>query len=311
MTRLETVEYIASEPGMSSVTISSELTIVIPCYNESAAIGRVLKDLSASFPDAEIIVVDDGSEDASADIVRRHGGARLIQHARNRGYGAAIRSACQVADRPYVIWYDADGQHSPEMIEAVAMELANADCVIGARSSGSHVAWTRWPGKLALRSIARILTGQRIADLNSGLRAFRTSVLKRYLHLLPSGFSASTTTTILMLERGYRVRWVPVTTQTREGRSSVRQIRDGSRTIMLILHLVNLFHPLRFYLPVSLGMLFVGAAYGIIRAVIGGRGLPMLAAIMIVLAIQAFFFGLLADQISAIRKERYEKSSNE
>lgn len=282
------------------------LTIAIPCFNESQAIDRVLRELETSFPQAEILVVDDGSTDDTQEIVRRHTKVRLLVHDRNRGYGAAIKTACLHATRKFLVWYDGDGQHKPEMVRALMEHLEDHDCVIGARSSQSRAPWSRRLAAGCLRWVARLLVRAQIPDLNSGLRACRVSVLRRYLHLLPNGFSASSTTTILMLERGYRVRWTPITTLARQGTSSVRVVRDGLRTLMLILHLVILFNPLRFFLPLSFGLSALGLIYGTVRAVISRLGFPTLAVVIILVGVQAFFFGLLADQISAIRKERFE-----
>lgn len=297
------------EEGCLSV---DDLTVVIPCFNEAGGIGNVIDGLLEAVPGAEVIVVNDGSTDDSGDILRQYGSRiRVLEHSRNRGYGASIKTACAQATRPFVVWFDADGQHTPAMLKDVLQELRSVDCAIGARTSQSHSNWLRRPGKWVLYAVARLLTGAKIRDLNSGLRGFRTSVLKRYLHLLPNGFSASTTTTLLMFERGYRVAWVPITTRARVGKSTVKQARDGSRVIMLILHLVNMFRPLRFYMPVSLGFFLTGLGYGVTRALIRGQGIPTLAAVLMFLGVQSFFFGLLADQLSAMRKERYERPLDE
>ena len=286
-----------------------DVSIVIPCYNEAAAVGTVLRELTAALPEAEVIAVDDGSTDATREALEAVPGIRVLVHDRNRGYGAAIKTSCKAATRGHVVWYDADGQHTPDMVREVLRALGGAECVIGARTQGSHASWTRRPGKWLLLRTARLLSGAPIVDLNSGLRGFRRSVLARYLHLLPDGFSASTTTTILMFERGYRVRWVPITTPARVGKSTVSIVRDGARVMMLILRLVNLFQPLRFYLPVSLSLVFLGLFYGVTRAVVSGRGIPVAAMLTMVFGAQAFFFGLVADQVSALRKERFETTS--
>lgn len=301
-----------TENSLESGSGTDDVTIVIPCFNEAGGIAKVLDGLLEAFPKAEIIVVNDGSTDETGNILREYASRIvLLQHSCNRGYGAGIKTACARASRSHIAWFDADGQHTPEMLTSTLRGLDQCDCAIGARTSQSHASWLRRPGKLVLYAVARLLTGVKIPDLNSGLRAFRTCVLKRYLHLLPNGFSASTTTTLLMLERGYRIAWVPITTHARVGKSSVRQARDGSRVLMLILHLVNMFRPMRFYMPVSLGLLLLGTAYGLIRALLSGQGIPTLAAVLVFLGIQSFFFGLLADQLSAMRKERYERPLDE
>ena len=290
---------------------AKDLSIAIPCFNEEGTIGKVLDELERAFPEAELLVVDDGCDDRTRAVVLEHPRARLFEHHDNRGYGAAIRTACRNASREYIVWFDADGQHCPEMIRTLAQDLPYCDCVIGARTAQPNAPWLRRLGTFCLCWFARLLTQSRIPDLNSGLRAFRVALLKRYLHLLPDGYSASTTTTILMLELGYRIHWTVVPRLARSGTSRVRIVRDGLRTLKLILHLVILFSPLKFFLPLSLGLMAVGMAYGGLRAWIGDHGVPTSATVAVLMGMQAFLFGLLADQISAMRKEHYQEMRDE
>jgi glycosyltransferase involved in cell wall biosynthesis len=298
-------------PAGSGRVAGRDLSIAIPCFNEEPTIDRVLCELEQAFPDAEILVVDDGSTDNTQQIVLRHAGVRLLSHDRNRGYGAAIKTACLHASREYIVWYDADGQHHPDMIRALLEPLPAYDCVIGARTFQAAVPSARALGVFCLRWTARLLTQSSVPDLNSGLRVFRLALLRRYLRLLPDGFSASTTTTILMLERGYRVCWTKIATAPRRGKSNVRVFRDGIKTMLLILHLVVLFNPLKFFLPLSVGLSAAGLIYGVVRALGSGRGFPTLAGVVVLVGVQTFLFGLLADQISALRKQRYEDPADD
>lgn len=287
------------------------ISIIVPCFNEEAAIGKTIDRLVAEFPEAEIIVVDDGSSDQSKDVVVDRSDIIFIRHERNLGQGSSLRTGMKKASRDFVLWYDSDGQHDPEMVQRVLEKLPLYDCVIGARTTASTTELSRRPGKLMLGLVARAITDEPIEDLNSGLRAFRTSVIKKYLHLLPPRFSASTMSTILMLERGYSVGWVPIQTHARVGKSSVSQVRDGMQAILVMLHLVTLFRPLRFILPTSLLLFVSGSVYGLYRAiVVTGLGFPVGALLLVISGIQLFFFGLLADQLSAIRKERFERNDD-
>ena len=230
-----------------------KLTICVPVYNEAKALTGVLQDLRALFSEAQIIVVDDGSTDGTQELLKSVAGIRVIQHERNRGYGAAIKSALRQTSGDYFAWFDGDGQHRVEDLEKVVTTLVenDFDACIGMRGKDSDFVWNRIAGKWLLSFVAEWIAGQGIPDLNSGLRCFRSSVLKRYVHLLPDGFSASTTSTMLMIKRQYRLKWVPITTRKRAGQSSVRVIRDGFQGLALLIRIFVLFESFRFFFVLS------------------------------------------------------------
>lgn len=291
------------------MSAAPQISILIPAYNEAGAIGNVLADLTAH-PDlqaAEIIVVDDGSQDGTAAEVARYPSVTLLRHPANRGYGSAIRTAARASQGEYLIWYDSDGQHRVEDLLALIHELTRqpVDYVIGVRQRGSHVEKERVLGKWLLRQTVNFAAGQAVPDFNSGLRGFRREVLLAYLHLLPRGFGASTLTTLLMHEGAHPGAIVPIRTLPREGKSTVRQLRDGLRTLGIIFHIVLLFKPLRFFGGIGFALILSGLVYGLIKASLRGLGFPVLASLLILLGVQAFFFGFLADQISALRRERF------
>lgn len=293
----------AERSGMEKTM--KKVSVIIPAYNESRGIGQTLQELTENvdLEETEIIVVNDGSTDNTADIVSGFPQVRLISHKKNKGYGTAIRTGVRNAQGEIVVWYDSDGQHRPEDLHRVVKEMVdhNLDYCIGVRSEGSHVEKTRVLGKMILRLILWIFTRQKIMDFNSGLRAFKRSILIRYLGLLPRRFGASTVTTILMQEEDYTGGEVPIVTRKRVGKSSVRQFRDGFRTIGLILNVILLFHPLRLYGSLG-GILAVsGLFYGILRALMWHKGIPVLAAVMILCGAQLFCFGLLSHQINSVR----------
>lgn len=284
------------------------LTLCVPAYNEADAVGQTLAALRAQLPEAEIICVDDGSTDATGSRAAAVEGVRVIRHRRNIGYGAAVKTAMREATRDAVAWVDADGQHRPADLGRVAAPVlaGRADCVIGSRARGSAVQAGRLPGKWVLNLIAQIAAREKIPDLNSGLRCFRREVILRYLHLLPDGFSASTTSTLLMLKRGYDVRYVDIVTAQRVGTSTVRMFRDGWRTVQLIVRILILFEAFGFFAVLALLQVVPGVIYGTAMALATGRGFPVLAATVIVSGVLTFFMGLLCDQIVALRKERIE-----
>lgn len=283
-----------------------DVSVVIPAFNEEAAIGRTLDELRAVLQNTghrhEIIVVDDGSTDRTgAEAAAR--GVRVVTHRRNRGYGASLKSGVLAATGEIVVFYDADNQFDPADIERVVAELAQHDAALGARTSQSHAPFSRRGGKKLLGWLANYLARTRIPDLNCGLRAVRRDILLDYLHLLPNGFSASTTTTLVLLKEGHDVCFVPVTVKKRIGTSTVKPIKDGMDTALLIVRLTTLLDPFRVFGPVS-GVFFVfGVALGAhyIRL---GRGLSTAALFLLVSSIVIFFFGLLADQVASMRRER-------
>lgn len=293
------------------MSVHKRLSVIIPAYNEGEGIAATLEELIAfvDLEETEIIVVDDGSSDDTAEKAAAFPEVRLIRHGRNRGYGAAIKTGARLAEGEVIAWYDADGQHRPEDLVRVVEELwqRDLDYCIGVRGKDSYEDPGRALGKAILRVFLRVFARQNPTDFNSGLRAFRRGVLLKYLSLLPQGFGASTVTTLLMQEEGYLGGEVPIIVRKRVGKSSVKQVRDGLRTILLILNVILLFHPMRVFGSCGTALVLVGAVYGTISAVRWGNGLPVLAAVLILFGAQLFCFGLLSLQISRMRRARFEE----
>jgi glycosyltransferase involved in cell wall biosynthesis len=287
-----------------------EISIIIPAYNEGEGIIRVLQSIQnqPSLAGAEIVVVDDGSTDNTGEVVANFPGVHLVSHRMNKGYGAAISTGVKASTGRYVIWFDADWQYRVEDLVHLAQVIVKKDLdwCVGARGSDSYQERERVFGKFLLGLAVRIVTMRKVPDYNSGLRGYKSEVIKRYLHLLPKGFGASTTMTLIMLERGYYGEDIPIIQRKRIGKSSVKIFRDGILTLMIILRIFLLFKPLRFF--GSAGIIFIlgGLIYGVPKAIQTRTGFPVMAALTIILGVQAFFFGLLADQISQSRLERFE-----
>lgn len=287
---------------------SSELSVIIPLFNEEGSIGNLLKKLTETklLQNIEIIVIDDGSTDKSVEIVEKYHNVRLVKHRVNRGYGAAITTGIRHAGREFLVWIDGDGQHRIDDLIGVSSALINQnlDYCIGVRDNRSHHEKSRALGKFILKTLVNIAAGQRIADFNSGLRGFKTSVIQRYTHLLPMRFGASTVTTLLMKEQKHIGMDIPIVVEKRIGTSTVRQIRDGFLSTLVILRVVLLFKPLIFFGSIGGILVVAGSIYGIIKTLLVGLGFPTLASLTISLGVQTFFFGILADQISLMRRER-------
>jgi len=282
------------------------ISLVIPAFDEGMAIGAVVEEfrglLGRIGRDYELIVVDDGSTDDTAEQAARLG-ATVVRHERNRGYGAALKTGIRRSHYGLVAIADADGQHNARQLGDLLAGLGDADVAIGARGAGSHLPLTRRPGKLILKWVANWVTGSPIPDLNSGLRVMRREVILDSMHLAPDGFSFSTTTTIAFQHAGMLIHWVPITTPSRIGRaSSVSVVRDGLKTLLLIVRIVVLFAPLRIFLPVSAFLFVIGAissVYGLLTDFnIGDKDV-----IILLSSLMIFFFGIVSDQLASIRRE--------
>lgn len=282
---------------------SQSVSIIIPAFKEEEAIGDVVARLkqalqSVSFSH-EILVVDDGSGDRTGELAES-AGARVIRHPYNRGYGAALKTGIRAAAGQTVAFMDADGQHDPADLIRLVDDKKNYDMVVGARrySQGSPI-W-RKPGKFFLGWMANNLTGRKIPDLNSGLRVLDREMALRFLPIMPDGFSFSTTSTIAALKGGYTVNYLPIQVAPRIGKSSVT-MADGFRTIMLIIRIVTLFAPLRVFLPIS-GITFLVGAGFIVQSYVTLESASLRGIMVLLASILFFLFGVLVDQVTAIRR---------
>lgn len=292
--------------------MTKDFSVIIPCFNEEQAIARVVTELQ-TFLDQEatgkyeIIVVDDGSTDNTPAVLAQLTDVCVHRHPVNRGYGASIKTGIRQAQGRFVATYDGDGQHNPADLWRLCQKIHQEDwaLVVGARTKLLHSSLWRLPGKWALGWLANFLSRTKIPDLNSGLRVFRREVISRYLHLCADRFSFSTTSTLIVMNRGYAVAYEPIQVKTRQGKSTV-SLMTGYETFLLILRVVLMFDPLRVFVPASICLVICGILLGIYPYFILKRGLTTGSLLVILAGILVFFFGLLADQISALRKEKYE-----
>ena len=293
---------------------ASDLTVLIPAFNEEAGLPPTLETLLAErrLAGAQIIVIDDGSSDKTAEVAARFAPrVRVIRHKRNQGYGAGIKSGSRVATTTYVAWFDADGQHRATDLASI-YETAirdGYDAVLGARTADSAFVQSRKLGKMVLSVVANSVAQQKIPDINCGLRLFRRQLLVAYLPLLPDGFSASTTTTLLFIKRNRHFTFHPITVDQRVGTSTVRQVRDGVKTLHLMMRILFLFQAFKAFSIVAAFFFVVGLGYGIVMAIMTGRGFPVLAELLSVVGVIVFCFGIVADQISALRVDLLERSA--
>lgn len=288
------------------------LSIVVPAYNEAGAIKSVVKSLREEFPDCDILVVDDGSSDGTSEAASEVDNIRVIRHSANRGYGASWRTGIASTDSEYIAFFDGDGQFDSADLQRLydLITEKRLDMVSGWRQSMDKIPLERRPGKWFLARLANFLVNKKVPDLNCGLRIMRRSLIQRYAHLLPMGFSASTTSMLVLMKRGYAVDFLPIKIRERVGKSSVKLFRDGFGTILLMVRLTTLLDPLRVFLPVAMALLLLAVPYSLYSAYTFGQGIPVLGGVLAVTGLLVFFMGILADQISALRLERFEVNMN-
>ena len=285
--------------------------MVIPVYQEVAALRETVAELLPHLEplEAELILVDDGSSDGSEQLVdalaAEHPRVRAVHHERNAGYGQALKTGADYATHPFLVFFDADGQHDPATIPLLlaCQAQGDLDMVIGRRLGQARATPWRAPAKWVLVRVAEVLTRARIADLNSGLRLIRKDTFRRVEPLLPSGFSLSTTLTVSGLKLGLPTGLVDTRVRARTGTSTVRPLRDGYRTVLLIVRLVVLFEPLTVFTPLAALAFGVATTYGVVWAALVGRGFPTAAVYVGLAGLLVFLLGIVCDQVSALRMD--------
>ena len=286
----------------------NDLSVVVPAFNESEGIGLALESLLSGVPGAEIIVVDDGSTDDTAEVVQRFPGVTLVRHPFNRGYGGALKTGMAAATRELVGWFDADNEHRVAdlvtMVERIRREPVAA--IIGQRGETNSA--LRGFGKAVILVAAWTLGFRGSRDMNCGLRVFRTEVILRYLPLLPNGYSASITSLMVMLERRYPIGYSSVKLGKRAGQSKVT-LRAGFAALLLVFRVIMLFAPIRIFGPVAGVLLLVGVLYSGIVLLVVGTGLPVFGAFLMLSGILVGMLGLIADQLSQMRLAQYETAA--
>ena len=277
---------------------------MVPAFNEEHAIGALVASLRAAAAWHEVLVIDDGSTDATAERAQA-AGATIVRHPYNKGNGAAIKSGVRRATGDHILIIDGDGQHQPADAARLVGWLGEYDLVVGARSARTQANQARLVGNRALNWLASRLTGRDVPDLTSGFRAARRQCLREFLHLLPNGFSTPTTTTLAFLKAGYNVRFEPVDAAQRAGASKIRLLRDGAKFFVIVLKIVTIFSPMRVFAPISALAFALGAGYGLWTVATESK-IPNGAVLLLMFAVLVFLVGLVSEQIAALRIERRE-----
>ncbi len=280
-----------------------KISVVIPAYNEELVIANILNQLLEELPQIdEIIVVDDGSSDKTAEIVKSYEdkGVTLVQHPYNIGNGAAVKSGVRRASGDVIVLMDADGQHPPAEIPHMLEDLDKYDMVVGARSHGTTSVWWRNIANQVFNTYASYLIGHWIPDLTSGFRAIHADKIRSFLYLFPNGFSYPTTITVSMFRAGFSVKYHPFVSPARVGTSKIKIFRDGFRFLLILTRLAVFFVPLKVFLPLSAIFFFPGIAYTLFILLTVSR-FSGFGGLMTIMGVLILLLGLIAEQISMIR----------
>lgn len=282
-----------------SSTDFRRLSVILPAKNEGRTVGKLIQALSAALPGAEILVVDDGSTDETANISKAAGG-RVISHPYSMGNGAAIKTGARNARGSVLVFMDADGQHAPADAKRLLAHLdAGYDMAVGARDGKSQASLGRGLANRFYNWLASYMTGQTVPDLTSGFRAVRAERFREFLYLLPNGFSYPTTTTMAFFRAGYPVCYMPITAAAREGRSHIRPLKDGLRFLLIIFKIGTLYSPLKLFVPVAVLHAAAGLGYYAYTYISAAR-LSIATVFMLTTAVIVFLIGLVSEQITAL-----------
>ena len=238
-----------------------DVSVIIPAYNEEEGIASVVAGVLAGGAWREVLVVDDGSNDRTAERAAS-AGARVVRHPYNKGNGAAVKTGVREATGDVVLLMDADGQHDPADAARIVAPVGVHDMVIGARSARDQDL-VRALGNGVFKAVASWLTGRPIPDLTCGFRAARRDRMLEVLHLLPNGFSYPTTSCLAFLKAGHNVAFEPIRARPRVSASKVRLTRDDVRFLLIIFKIVTLYSPLKIFCPLSAADLLLGTGYAI------------------------------------------------
>jgi glycosyltransferase involved in cell wall biosynthesis len=280
-----------------------DFSVVIPAKNEEEGLARFLPSLRKTYPEVEVIVVNDGSTDNTVQVCKEHG-VRVISHPYSKGNGAAIKTGARAARGEYIVFMDGDGQHDPADIERLLYRVEEGyDLVVGARSGlSSQASIARWSANGFYNKLAGWMVNREIPDLTSGFRCVHRRKFLDFLYLLPNGFSYPTTSTMAFFRAGYSVGFVPIEVTPRVGSSHINILRDGVRFFLIIFKIGTLYSPLKVYFPVSVLMAALGMTNYIVTTIASGSWrFSNMSTLLFLSAMIVFLLGLLSEQLTNLQ----------
>jgi len=288
----------------------SQLSVIIPVFNESGSLEILMPGIIQYCCEKNwnIIIVNDGSNDGSREMLQQFGTidqVTILHHKLNKGYGAALKTGLAMCNTEYAITFDADGQHAVSDIDRLfdMIVTRDADLVVGSRKGSKSGSWYRGIGKSLIRALAKVLMTVPIYDLNSGMKIYRTDLVKKYLNLVPDTMAFSDIMTLVFINNRHLVLEKSISVQKRRHGKSAIGIETAFQTIMEVIHIVILFNPMKIFLPLALLCIFVTGLWGI-PLLIQGRGVSMGSLLGIITGILLFLLGLIAEQLSLIRRNQ-------
>ncbi len=282
------------------------ISVIIPAYNEESTIGKVVKGIISIYPDFEIIVINDGSSDGTAEAAET-AGAIVFSHPYNMGNGAAVKNGIRLAKGETLVLMDGDGQHDPGDIARLLKYLPEYDMVVGYRNLDGHTSFVRAAGNKVYNWFASYVAKFKIKDLTSGFRVVTAEIARPLLYLLPNTYSYPTTMTLSILRNGRSLKYVPISAKSRKsGKSGIGIFKDGARFFIIIVKICTLYSPFRVFLPVSFFLFSLGAIYYLYTFLLWQRFTNM-SALLLTTSIIVFMMGLVSEQICQMHNKDSEK----
>ena len=282
------------------------ISIIIPAKNEHQGLAQSLPELKRLYPEAEILVINDGSIDRTSEIASSLG-AKVLSQPYSKGNGAAIKAGARVAQGDILVFMDADGQHQPTDIQNLLEKLNSGyDMVVGSRNRSGQAGWYRASANNIYNWLASWMTGHKIEDLTSGFRAVKAGNFRKFLYLLPNGFSYPTTITMCFFRAGYTVGYVPIDIPKRIGKSHLRIWRDGLRFLLIIFRIATLYSPLKLFAPIS-GLFFITGITYYLYTYVEYHRFTNMSALLFITSILVLLIGLVSEQITMLNYRDSEK----
>jgi len=286
------------------------VSIVLPAFNEEKVIQSLIIDIKKVITRLpayrfEMIVVDDASTDKTGKLARKTG-VKVITHPANKGSGGSRKTGIRAAKGEIILMMDVDGTYSPSDISKVLAYFPVFDQVIGERKkeAGTYRLLRSFT-KSAIRALASYLTETKIPDLNSGMRAFKKEIMKKYLWLIPDGFSCVTTMTMSFLANGHRVKWVPISYKPRIGKSKFHPFKDTYKFFLTVVRMTLIYNPLKIFMPIGGLFIFSAVIKGFWTFAVYGEA-RMLELILLMIGFFLISIGLLADLVVTLAKKGNE-----